>query len=98
MNNLAPSLHSGVLPRVAARPKSMRVPTPAKVGRRNKVNAWPRVFAVLEAADRPLFAKEIVSASAVKRQCVVNALAYYADVIERTGKRYSYRYALKGPR
>lgn len=86
----------GLTPR--NRPKSQRVPTPSKCGRRNKVQAWPRVCAVLEAADRPLFAKEIVSASAVKRQCVVNALTYYADVIERTGKPYSYRYALKGRR
>lgn len=96
MNNLAASLHAGYLPTShKARPKSQRVPTPSKRGRRHKVNAWPRVFAVLDAADRPLFAKEIVAASAVKRQCVVNALAYYADVIERTGKPYSYRYALK---
>lgn len=97
--NLAASLDNRWEPRTyVERPKRLRVPTPAKVGRRNKVQAWPRVFAVLEAADAPLHLYELMDATGLKRNNVWSALRDYAELIERTGKPYHYRYALRDKR
>jgi hypothetical protein len=94
--NLAPSLNAGELPRpYTSRPKRLRKPTPAKVGRRNKVNAWPRVCAVLEAAERPLFRFEIVDRSGVKANNVTTVLQRYAHVIVKSGKPQHTQYALR---
>ena len=77
------------------RRKADRVPTPSKVGRRNKVHAWPRVCAVLEAAERPLYRHEIVEATRLKPSNVTSALQRYADFIERSGRPQHTRYALR---
>jgi hypothetical protein len=59
------------------------------------VNAWTKALAVLKAARAPMSLRELYLATGLPEANLSMALKRHATVVDRTGTRGSYRYALR---
>jgi hypothetical protein len=90
-SNLAPSIGA-----IATKQPMRRCPhcgRRADLGR--GVNAWTKARTVLETAAAPMSLRELYLATGLPEANLSMALKRHASVVERTGERRSYRYALR---
>lgn len=59
------------------------------------VNAWTKALAVLKAASAPMSLRELYLITGLPEANLSMALKRHATVVDRTGTRGSYRYALR---
>lgn len=74
--------------------ESNRCPHCRQVIRRNPIDAWGKVRAVLAVASGPLAHGQLVAATGLPKPNVSMALVHHAHEVTRAGERGSYVYAL----